>query len=36
MIDDFLYKDAISRVFNLPRLRWEMWFENENDDGDVE
>jgi len=23
LIDDELYKDAVKRLFNLPRLRWE-------------
>ena len=23
MMDDELYKDAVKRLFNLPRLRWE-------------
>lgn len=32
-IDNYLYEEAILRVFNLPSLRWEIFFE---EDGDVE
>ena len=34
-VDNHLYEEAIEKVYNLPRLRWEDWFENKKK-GDVE
>lgn len=31
MTDDFLLQEAFERITNMPRLRWEMWFEEEEE-----
>lgn len=31
MTNDFLLQEAYERIANIPRCRWEIWFEEEEE-----